>query len=103
MPLEDLECRSFCSQRSTASSSWCLDELLEILNCKEALGHIVMIVFYDVDLSNVRKQKGDFGSAFMETCQGKGEEVKEGWIKALTDVANIEGEIILSSGLTKQI
>ena len=29
-----------------ASSSWCLDELVEILKCKEALGQIVMTVFF---------------------------------------------------------
>ncbi|CAA7023951.1 unnamed protein product [Microthlaspi erraticum] len=75
-----------------ASSSWCLDELVEILRCKEDLGHMVMTLFYNVDPSSVRKQKGDFGSAFMKTCEGKTEEVKQRWSKALTDVANIEGE-----------
>ncbi|CAH8382617.1 unnamed protein product [Eruca vesicaria subsp. sativa] len=75
-----------------ASSGWCLDELVEILKCKEASGQIVMTIFYEVDPSSVRKQKGDFGSAFMKTCQGKAEEVKLRWSKALTDVANIEGE-----------
>ncbi|XP_010441319.1 PREDICTED: disease resistance protein RML1A-like [Camelina sativa] len=75
-----------------ASSSWCLDELVEIFKCKEAFGQIVMTIFYEVDPSDVRKQRGDFGSAFEKTCQGKTEEVKQSWSKALTDVANIEGE-----------
>ncbi|CAN6839473.1 unnamed protein product [Brassica oleracea] len=78
--------------KNYASSGWCLDELAEIMRCRETLGKIVMTIFYEVDPSSVRKQKGDFGSAFMKTCQGKDEEVKERWRKALTDVANIEGE-----------
>lgn len=75
-----------------ASSSWCLDELAEILNCKEAFGQIVMTVFYDVDPSHVRKQSGDFGNAFEDTCQGKTEKDRQKWSKALTYVAKIAGE-----------
>ncbi|OAP12203.1 hypothetical protein AXX17_AT1G57330 [Arabidopsis thaliana] len=51
-----------------ASSSWCLDELVEILECKKAMGQIVMTIFYGVDPSDVRKQIGEFGIAFDETC-----------------------------------
>ncbi|CDY39736.1 BnaA04g11170D [Brassica napus] len=68
--------------KNYASSGWCLDELAEIMRCRETSGKIVMTIFYE----------GDFGSTFMKTCQGKDEEVKERWSKALTDVANIEGE-----------
>ncbi|EOA17500.1 hypothetical protein CARUB_v10005833mg [Capsella rubella] len=75
-----------------ASSSWCLDELVEIFKCKEDEGKIVMTIFYEVDPSDVRKQSGDFGSAFQKTCQGKPEEVKLSWSKALAHVANIAGE-----------
>ncbi|VVB09512.1 unnamed protein product [Arabis nemorensis] len=78
--------------KNYASSSWCLDELVEILKCKEAWGQIVMTIFYDVDPSNVRKQIGDFGRAFEKTCERKTEEEKLRWSKALTDVANIAGE-----------
>ncbi|KAL1195562.1 Disease resistance protein RML1B [Cardamine amara subsp. amara] len=75
-----------------ASSSWCLDELVEIFNCKKAMGQIVMTIFYEVDPSDVRKQRGEFGSEFEKTCKGKSEEVKERWRKALADVADIAGE-----------
>ncbi|CAH8277801.1 unnamed protein product [Arabidopsis lyrata] len=75
-----------------ASSSWCLDELLEILKCKEDDGQIVLTIFYQVDPSDVRKQRGDFGSAFEITCQGKPEEVKLRWSNALAHVATIAGE-----------
>ncbi|KAJ0265782.1 EF-hand domain-containing protein [Hirschfeldia incana] len=78
--------------KNYASSRCCLDELLEILRCKEFSGQIVMPVFYDVDPSDVRAQKGDFGIIFKTTCQGATEEQKRRWIEALTCVATISGE-----------
>ncbi|KAL9860967.1 putative TIR domain, P-loop containing nucleoside triphosphate hydrolase [Arabidopsis thaliana] len=77
--------------KNYASSSWCLDELLEILKCKEDIGQIVITVFYGVDTSDVRKQTGVFGIAFNKTCAGKTEEERTRWSKALTDAANIAG------------
>ncbi|KFK32996.1 hypothetical protein AALP_AA6G316100 [Arabis alpina] len=78
--------------KNYATSSWCLDELVEILKCKESPGHFVLTVFYDIDPSHVRKQSGGFGEAFERTCERKTEEVKQRWKKALTDVAEIAGE-----------
>lgn len=42
--------------KNYASSSWCLDELDEILKCREDQGQMMMTIFYDVDPSDVRKQ-----------------------------------------------
>ncbi|CAG7884214.1 unnamed protein product [Brassica rapa] len=77
--------------KNYASSTWCLNELLEIMSCKEAIGQTVMPVFYEVDPSDVRKQAGDFGNIFEETCLGKSEEVRQRWSRALTDLANLAG------------
>ncbi|KAL1221162.1 Disease resistance protein ADR2 [Cardamine amara subsp. amara] len=74
-----------------ASSSWCLDELLEILKCNEN-GQRVMTVFHGVDPSHVRKQIKDFGIAFNEACAHRTEEQKRKWSEALTYVAEIAGE-----------
>ncbi|KAG2302767.1 hypothetical protein Bca52824_031418 [Brassica carinata] len=82
--------------KNYASSSWCLDELLDILKCKEDMGQIVMTVFYGVDPSHVRKQTGDFGKAFKETCARKTKEKEERWSQALEYVGNIEGEHFLN-------
>ncbi|KAL9293806.1 putative TIR domain, P-loop containing nucleoside triphosphate hydrolase [Arabidopsis thaliana] len=78
--------------KNYASSSWCLDELAEIMKCRELLGQIVMTIFYEVDPTDIKKQTGDFGKAFKKTCNGKTKEHVERWRKALEDVATIAGE-----------
>ncbi|XP_013743145.2 disease resistance protein RPS6 isoform X2 [Brassica napus] len=75
-----------------ASSSWCLDELVEIIKCREELGQIVIPIFYDVDPSHVKKQTEGFGVIFEKTCQGRKEEEKLRWRRALTQAATIAGE-----------
>ncbi|CAA7053810.1 unnamed protein product [Microthlaspi erraticum] len=82
--------------KNYASSGWCLDELLEILKCKEDIGQIVMTIFYEIDPSDVRKQTGDFGSVFKETCSRRTKEESERWSQALNDVGNIAGEHLLN-------
>ncbi|CAF2126381.1 unnamed protein product [Brassica napus] len=77
--------------RNYASSSWCLNELVEIMKCREEVGQTVMTIFYQVDPSDVMKQTGDFGKAFDITCKGKTEELKKAWRQALQNVAGIAG------------
>ena len=45
--------------KNYASSTWCLDELVKILE----RGQLVLPVFYNIDPSEVRKQNGEFGVA----------------------------------------
>ncbi|XP_042962745.1 disease resistance protein RPV1-like [Carya illinoinensis] len=60
-----------------ASSTWCLDELLNILNCKETKQQIVLPIFYHINPSEVRNQRGSFGEALV-VCVGKfNEDVKK--------------------------
>ncbi|KAL0792973.1 hypothetical protein Bca101_064350 [Brassica carinata] len=78
--------------KNYASSSWCLNELLEIVKCsKEECGQMVIPVFYGLEPSHVRKQTGDFGKIFEKTCKNQTEEVMIQWRRALTDVANTLG------------
>ncbi|KAL0647579.1 hypothetical protein Bca4012_045870 [Brassica carinata] len=102
-----------------ASSSWCLDELVEIMKDRvkepyeleesmegrvkepDELEEImegsernqlkVITIFYGVNPTDVRKQTGDFGKAFNITCVGKEEKKVKAWRQALVDVANIAG------------
>jgi len=77
--------------RKYASSSWCLDELAEIMKCRQMVGQIVMTIFYEVEPTDIKKQTGEFGKAFTKTCRGKPKEQVERWRKALEDVATIAG------------
>ncbi|XP_020874571.1 probable disease resistance protein RPP1 isoform X1 [Arabidopsis lyrata subsp. lyrata] len=78
--------------RNYASSSWCLNELVEIMKCREELGQTVMTIFYDVNPTDVKKQTGDFGKVFKKTCKGKTKEDIKRWQNVLEAVATIAGE-----------
>ncbi|ANM67280.1 Disease resistance protein (TIR-NBS-LRR class) family [Arabidopsis thaliana] len=78
--------------KNYASSTWCLDELVEIHNRLNDWGQLVISVFYDVDPSEVRKQTGEFGDVFKKTCEDKEEDQKQRWMQALVDITNIAGE-----------
>jgi hypothetical protein len=76
-----------------ASSRWCLDELVEIVNCKNAIGHTLLPIFYHLDPSDVRKQTGTFAKAFArheEQFPTDMERVQR-WRVALTEAANCSG------------
>ncbi|KAK2384653.1 disease resistance protein RPV1 [Trifolium repens] len=73
-----------------ASSSWCLDELTEILKCKERYGREVIPVFYKVDPSNVRHQRQSYADDFVKHHQRFGGKV-DAWKAALTQVAGLSG------------
>ncbi|XP_056847064.1 probable disease resistance protein RPP1 [Raphanus sativus] len=77
--------------RSYASSEWCLDELVEIMKCREEEGKTVIPIFYGVDPSDVENLAGDFGKVFRETCAGRTEEKIKRWKHALVEVATNAG------------
>ncbi|XP_045821270.1 disease resistance protein RPV1-like [Trifolium pratense] len=73
-----------------ASSSWCLDELTEILKCKERYGREVIPVFYKVDPSNVRHQVQSYADDLGKHHQRFGGKV-DAWKAALNQVAGFSG------------
>ncbi|XP_033146826.1 disease resistance-like protein DSC2 [Brassica rapa] len=77
--------------RNYASSTWCLNELVEIMRCWDEDKQTVEVIFYEVDPSDVKKQKGDFGAVFDKTCAEKSTEEVERWRKALHIVAQLAG------------
>ncbi|CAN6839890.1 unnamed protein product [Brassica oleracea] len=76
--------------RNYSSSSWCLDELLEIMECKNMVDQKTIIpVFYEVDPSDVRRQAGSFGEDVESHSDKK--KVKK-WREVLMQLASISGE-----------
>ena len=89
--------RSRCSiivlSENYASSKWCLEELVMILECNRTKNLKVVPIFYNVDPSHVRNQTGTFGEALAkheENLKIKVEKVQK-WREALTQVANLSG------------
>ncbi|XP_031395244.1 TMV resistance protein N-like isoform X5 [Punica granatum] len=80
---------------SYASSRCCLQELVEILECRNSIGQIVLPVFYDIDPSDVRRQSGSFEKAFMEheskAASDEEKEVVARWRAALTEAGKLSG------------
>ncbi|KAK9989765.1 hypothetical protein SO802_030004 [Lithocarpus litseifolius] len=74
-----------------ASSTWCLDELVKIVECKKN-DQLVQPVFYNVDPSEVRNQKGKFGEALSNHEEKLKDNKKvQRWREALHEAANISG------------
>ncbi|XP_009358304.2 disease resistance protein RPV1-like [Pyrus x bretschneideri] len=76
-----------------ASSTWCLDELVHIIECKEKNGQLVIPIFYDILPSDVRKQQGSYAFAFdliEQRFENSIDKVRK-WRDALTKAANISG------------
>lgn len=51
-----------------SSSTWCLNEVVEIMKYKKELRQTVMTTFCEVDSSDVKRHIGEFGSVFEKTC-----------------------------------
>ncbi|KAL7177124.1 hypothetical protein ACSBR2_030456 [Camellia fascicularis] len=79
--------------RNYASSRWCLDELVKIIECKKTIGQLVLPIFYDVDSSHVRHQTGYFGEAFGRHEKRFADEMEKVEVRraALSEAANLSG------------
>ncbi|XP_058197296.1 uncharacterized protein LOC131313166 [Rhododendron vialii] len=80
--------------KNYAASRWCLDELVKIMECRKTLQQVVLPIFYNVEPSDVRVQKGSLTEAFAkhEECLKEGSDGRvDKWREALTEVANLSG------------
>ncbi|XP_048330818.1 disease resistance protein RPV1 [Ziziphus jujuba] len=80
--------------KSYASSSWCLDELVEIFKCRESLQQVIWPIFLFVDPSDIRNHRGNFGEALAQYEQSSDKKKKEKlpeWKIALNKAANLSG------------
>nr|XP_017225575.1 PREDICTED: TMV resistance protein N-like [Daucus carota subsp. sativus] len=73
-----------------ADSSWCLDELVEILSCKRTKNQVIP-VFYHVNPSDLRHHKGSFGVALKKHEKRHSVDRIHKWKSALTEIAALSG------------
>ncbi|KAJ9552413.1 hypothetical protein OSB04_016458 [Centaurea solstitialis] len=74
--------------KNYASSSWCLDELVRIIERKKTGEQTVFPIYYDVEPSEVQTQSGQFGQAFAK--HEKEEDVGK-WREALKEAVSLAG------------
>ncbi|XP_039155136.1 TMV resistance protein N [Eucalyptus grandis] len=79
--------------KNYASSRWCLDELVKVMECKRLKGQLVLPVFYGVEPREVRGQRESFGKALArhEEKLGKDSERVGKWRQALIEAGNLSG------------
>ncbi|KEH15558.1 disease resistance protein (TIR-NBS-LRR class) [Medicago truncatula] len=74
-------------------------ELEKIMEVGRMNGRVVVPVFYDVDPSEVRHQKGRFGKAFEELLStiSVDESTYSNWRRQLFDIGGIAGFVLVGS------
>jgi hypothetical protein len=77
-------------------SSWCLDEFVKIIECKNTKNQLVLPIFYKVEEVDVYNQTNSYGEAMTghEDKYGKDSEKVKKWKSALSEVALLKGEHI---------
>ncbi|XP_058773465.1 putative disease resistance protein At4g11170 [Vicia villosa] len=74
-----------------ASSSWCLDEIVKIVECREEKGQVLLPVFYKVDPTIVRHQNGTYVIEFAEHEKKYSSSRVQRWRSALKKSSAISG------------
>ncbi|RHN59064.1 putative TIR domain, P-loop containing nucleoside triphosphate hydrolase [Medicago truncatula] len=84
---------------SYANSRWCMLELEKIMEICRNKGLVVVPVFYDVDPSEVRHQKGQFGKGFDDLISkiSVDESTKSNWRRDLIDIGGTAGFVLIDS------
>ncbi|XP_042487741.1 disease resistance protein L6-like isoform X2 [Macadamia integrifolia] len=77
--------------KNYAFSKWCLIELAKIVECREKMGQIVLPIFYHVEPSDVRNQKGDYAKAFKQHQKRSARKILEEWKGALRVAGALKG------------
>ncbi|GJT57271.1 Toll/interleukin-1 receptor domain-containing protein [Tanacetum coccineum] len=86
--IEDSRFYVIVFSKNYASSSWCLDELVKIMECRKASEQTAYPVFYDVEPTEIRKQSGAVEKAFKKH---ENKEAAGKWMKALNEAGNLAG------------
>lgn len=77
--------------KNYASSSWCLNELVKIMECHKMSGNIAYPVFYDVEPSEIRNQSGAVEEAFAKYSN---EDSAGKWRDAMKQAGNLAGWVL---------
>ncbi|KAI5327250.1 hypothetical protein L3X38_026646 [Prunus dulcis] len=88
--IEDSKISVVVFSENYASSKWCLDELVKILDCKESNQQLVIPVFYKVNPSHVRNHRGSFGDALANMDCNNVEKLNR-WKEALSQAGKLAG------------
>lgn len=84
-----------------ASSAWCLEELVKIMECRESSSRqLVWPIFFNVEPSHVRNQTGSFGEALamleVHSTTTMYKQKLPKWKIVLNKAANLSGWHIVS-------
>ncbi|PWA86312.1 disease resistance protein (TIR-NBS-LRR class) [Artemisia annua] len=86
--IEDSRFYIIVFSKKYASSSWCLDELVKIMECQKTSDHTAYPVFHDVEPTEVRKQSGPVRKAFAKNTK---KEAARKWRDAMKEASNLAG------------
>ncbi|TQE13912.1 hypothetical protein C1H46_000543 [Malus baccata] len=89
--IEESELSVIIFSKDYASSTWCLDELVHIQECKEKHGQLVIPIFYNTLPSDVRKQRESYALDPLEQRFENSIDKVQKWRDALTNAADISG------------
>ena len=74
-----------------AFSTWCLEELAHIIKCTENHNQIAIPVFYKIDPSSIRHQKGSYKDAFIQHEKRFDKQKLQKWRDALKKASDLSG------------
>ena len=94
--IEESKCSVIVISKNYASSTWCLNELVKILE-RGKLGQKIYVTFYRVDPSDVRKQAGEFGKGFSQAVS-KNQPSAQKWKDALVEIVGLKGWVYPKPG-----
>ncbi|XLS67906.1 hypothetical protein HN51_018929 [Arachis hypogaea] len=93
--IEESEISLIIFSQDYASSKWCLDELVKIMKCRKEKGQTAIPIFYDVDPSCVRHQRGSYVDALSGHRKTSSAAQLLMWKEALNEAANLSDAALI--------